>query len=114
MFVSLVLPERTLNIHFKCSFSVHFKVSNSHWLNGWKQRKTADSDIVRIFFKIPYHQIKEIVRNLFLTHHLHIVFFEVVLFGALHLLRRTHLTHTRYLPDTLNTVKLFNLIPAQC
>lgn len=105
MFVSLVLPERTLNIHFKRSFSIHFKVSNSHWLNGWKQRKTADSDLAHFFF---FFFINNVPANktmkLFSTHPLHIVFFEVVLLGALCLLSRTHLTLTRYLPDTLNTV----------
>lgn len=68
--------------------------------------QTADSDQLAHFFFFFF--INNVPANktmkLFLTHHLHIVFFEVVLLGALRLLSRTHLTHTRYLPDTLNTV----------
>lgn len=65
--------------------------------------QTADSDLAHFFFFINNVPANKIMK-LFSTHPLHIVFFEVVLLGALRLLSRTHLTHTRYLPDTLNTV----------
>lgn len=66
--------------------------------------QTADSDLAHFFFFLINNVPANKTMKLFLTHHLHIVFFEVVLLGALRLLSRTHLTHTRYLPDTLNTV----------
>lgn len=62
--------------------------------------QTADSDLAHFFFFFINNVPANKTMKLFLTHHLHIVFFEV----ALRLLSRTHLTHTRYLPDTLNTV----------